>query len=187
MENLNTTTIETERLLLVPITMDYAEEIFKEFTPELTTYMLPKSPEKISETEDFIKGSMKKREQGRSYEIVVLDKMTKEFLGCGGISALDTEAPELGIWIKKSAFGKKLGREAVAGLVDRAQEKLKFKYLYYPVDKDNIPSRKVAESLGGVVQLDNNGQEVITIADTLDPNRKLNGVEYRIEYRIHKK
>lgn len=63
MENLNTTTIETERLLLVPITMDYAEEIFKEFTPELTTYMLPKSPEKISETEDFIKGSMKKREQ----------------------------------------------------------------------------------------------------------------------------
>lgn len=39
MENIATIIIETERLLLVPITMQYAEEIFKEFTPEITTYM----------------------------------------------------------------------------------------------------------------------------------------------------
>ncbi len=54
MENLATVTIETERLLLVPITMQYVEEIFKEFTPEITTYMFPKSTDNISETETFI-------------------------------------------------------------------------------------------------------------------------------------
>jgi len=58
MENLQNITIETERLLLVPITMQYADEIFKEFTPEITTYMFPKSAEDISETKTFIQSSI---------------------------------------------------------------------------------------------------------------------------------
>ena len=60
MENIANITIETERLLLVPITLHYAEEIFKEFTPEITTYMFPTSAENISETESFIQSSIEK-------------------------------------------------------------------------------------------------------------------------------
>jgi len=60
MENIANITIETERLLLVPITMQYAEEIFKEFTPEITTYMFPKAAETIAETKNFIQSSMEK-------------------------------------------------------------------------------------------------------------------------------
>lgn len=63
MENKGNITIETERLLLVPISMEYVQEIFKEFTPEITTYMFPKSPDAISETEKFIKDSIQKMEQ----------------------------------------------------------------------------------------------------------------------------
>ncbi|MBU1445703.1 hypothetical protein KKD70_00370 [Patescibacteria group bacterium] len=47
-------TIETKNLLLQSITLEYKDEIFKEFTPEITTYMFPKSPEKIEETIEFI-------------------------------------------------------------------------------------------------------------------------------------
>ncbi|MEI6118206.1 MAG: hypothetical protein WCP92_02965 [bacterium] len=43
-----------------------------------------------------------------------MDKNTKEFFGCVGLHIKDPIAPELGIRIKKSAFGKKIGREAVA-------------------------------------------------------------------------
>lgn len=50
--------IETERLLLVPITMQYAEEIFKEFNREITTYMSPKPAKDISETKAFIQHSI---------------------------------------------------------------------------------------------------------------------------------
>jgi hypothetical protein len=63
MENIKNIIIETERLLLIPITMEYAEEIFKEFTPEITTYMFPKSAENISETESFINHALEEMEQ----------------------------------------------------------------------------------------------------------------------------
>jgi len=78
---------------------------------------------------------------------VILDKNTQEFFGCVGLHIKNPVAPELGIRIKKSAFGKKIGREAVAGLTNRARENLDFEYLFYPVDRDNIGSRKIAESL----------------------------------------
>ena len=180
MENFNTLTIETERLLLVPISIQYAQEIFKEFTPEITTYMFPKSPKHITETEKSIQESIDKNTNWKNYQIAILDKITQEFLGCWGLHFKNPEAPELGIRIKKWAFGKKIGREAVAGLADRAQNNLEFKYLYYPVDKDNIPSRKIAESLWWIIERDADGEERVQTKDTLDPNRKLNGVEYKI-------
>lgn len=180
MNNFNTLTIETERLILVPIIMKYAEEIFKEFTPEITTYMFPQSPEHISETEKFIQESIDKNITWNNYQIVILDKITKEFLGCGGLHLKNTEAPELGIRIKKWAFWKKIGREAVAGLADRAQKNLEFEYLYYPVDKDNIPSRKIVEALWWIVVADADGKEITQIKDTFDPERKINIVEYKI-------
>jgi hypothetical protein len=48
--NLMDIMIDTERLLLKPITLIYAEDIFKEFTWEITKYMYPKPAEKIEET-----------------------------------------------------------------------------------------------------------------------------------------
>jgi hypothetical protein len=40
--NLLDITIETKRLLLKPISYNYVDEIFKEFTSEITKYMYPK-------------------------------------------------------------------------------------------------------------------------------------------------
>jgi [ribosomal protein S5]-alanine N-acetyltransferase len=180
MKNIHTITIETERLLLVPITMDYAKEIFKEFTPEITTYMFPKSAEHISETENFIQESINKMIAGNNYQAVILDKVSKEFLGCVGLHMKNTMKPELGIWIKKSAFGKQIGREAVAWVSDRAQKNLEFEYLFYPVDQKNIPSRKIAESLWWIVQTSEDGKELVHMKATLDANKILHSVEYRI-------
>jgi RimJ/RimL family protein N-acetyltransferase len=142
--------------------------------------MFPKSAENISETESFINHALEEMEQWIEYQIVIINKTTKEFIGCWWIHRIKSSIPELGIRIKKGAFGKKIGREAVAWLTDRAQENLDFEYLFYPVDKDNIPSRKIAESLWGIVQSDENGNEIVKIKNTLEPNKKLNSVEYRI-------
>ncbi len=172
--------IETERLLLVPITMQYAEEIFKEFNREITTYMSPKPAKDISETKAFIQHSIETMNAWINYQTVILDKITKEFLGCAWLHADNPKTPELGIWIKKSAFGKKIGREAIVGLTDRAQKNLDFEYLFYPVDKDNIPSRKIAESLWWILQKDIDGNDIVTNNQTIDPNSEIHWVEYRI-------
>ena len=143
--------VETERLLLVPVSDKYAQNMFTELTDEITEYMFFYSPKAIEEEYEFIKNSREKMEQGIDFAVTILDRTSKEFLGGAGIHRINTSTPELGIWTKKSAHGKKIGRESVAGLKKWADENINYEYLIYPADKNNIPSRKIAESLGGKV------------------------------------
>lgn len=52
-------TIETKNLCLKGITLDYKDNIFREFTAEITTHMFPNPAEKIEETIEFIETSIK--------------------------------------------------------------------------------------------------------------------------------
>lgn len=143
--------IITERLKIVPLSLEYAEPMFSEFTEEITTFMHPKSPDSPEDTISYIKSEIPKIENGDELPVVILKKDSGEFLGCGGIHKLKSDTPELGIWIKKSGHGHHFGREAVTGLKEWAEKHLSYEYLVYPVDKRNAPSRKIAESLGGIV------------------------------------
>lgn len=164
--------IQTDRLSLVPVSRDYAQDIYREFTKEITTFMYPKPADKIEETYKFIDESIVKNNAGKQLQIVILDKKSKEFLGCGGLHEIDTRTPELGIWIKKSAHGNRYGREAIAGLEKWAQENLDFDYIKYPADKRNISSRKIPESLGGVIAREYKQKNL--------SGNELDEVEYRI-------
>ncbi len=62
--NLLNVKISTKNLLIVPISVDYKEAIFKEFTKDITTYMYPRPAKNIKETEDFIKDSLKELKKG---------------------------------------------------------------------------------------------------------------------------
>lgn len=143
-------TIETQRLLLDPISRDNATDIFSEFTKDITTFMYPKPAENIEETYAFIDGAMEKNSRGEQLQMVIVDKVTGEFLGLAGLHDIQTRTPELGIWLKKTAHDFHYGREAITELVNWARANLNFDYLKYPVDKRNIPSRKIPESLGGI-------------------------------------
>lgn len=167
--------ITTERLLLVPLSLEYAEDLFAEFTDEITEYMYPKTPINIQETIDYITQAIPKMQKGTDMTRVILNKDTKEFLGAGGLHQLDTDTPEPGIWIKKSAHGNGYGKEAIAALKDWAEKNLKYSYLKYPVDKRNIGSRKIAESLGGIIE--DEYQKANMAGKMLD----------EVEYRIYKK
>lgn len=164
--------IETERLLLVPVSDLYIDDIFKHFTPEITWYMFPKPPENKGEALQFVKESEDKMRKGQGLFITVLDKETGEFLGGSGLHNLNTRIFEFGIWIKKEAHGKKYGSETVKGLKKWADKNFDFDYFIYPADEDNIPSRKIAESMGGVVH--RKYQQISKFG------RQLNLVEYKI-------
>ncbi len=180
MEYIKDVTIETERLLLVPTTQEHTEEIFKEFTDEVTRYMMPCTPKEISETKAWVDSVLRKRVEENELQMTILNKVTKEFLGSAWLHRIKKNIPELWIRVKLSAHGKKIWREAVAWLEARAQKNLEFDYIRYPVDRDNIWSRKIAESLGGIVDKDEQGKEKVTVIQSLDPKRLLNEVVYRI-------
>lgn len=147
--DIKTFKIETENLLLVPVSMDYVEEMFKEFTDEITKYMFPPTPKEIKETADFVTFSINKFLKSEDITVVVLKKDTGEYLGNSGLHKINTKTPELGVWIKKSAHGYGYGKEAVTGLKEWADGNIDYEYIKYPVAEENIASRKIPESLGG--------------------------------------
>ena len=167
--------ITTDRLKLVPLSEKYAQDIFKELTPEVTTYMFPRSPQKIEETLEYINSQISKIKSGEEMPVVILDKNSGEFLGGGGAHKLSTNTPELGIWIKKSAHGHKFGLEAVVGLKNWIEKNIQFEYIIYPVDRQNIASVKIAEFIGGIVE-----------KEYQKPNASGKMLDL-IEYRIYKK
>ncbi|MCG6134729.1 MAG: GNAT family N-acetyltransferase [Nostoc sp. LLA-1] len=151
MINLLNLEILTQRLLLRSISLQYQADIFREFTEEITTYTYPRVPKSISETELFINESLREMASGDNLIVVILKKDAQEFLGCSGIHNLNSKYPELGIWLKKSAHGNRYGLETITALKDWAERNLDYEYLIYPVDKANIPSRKITEKLGGQI------------------------------------
>lgn len=167
--------LETERLLLVPINHKYKEDIFREFTPEVAVFLFPQPSSDIQHTIEFIESSLQNIIKSEDLQLVALDKNTKEFLGCVGLHKLQDKVPELGLWFKRSTWGRGYGRESMMALKEWAKDNLICSQLKYPVAKDNLPSRKIAEILGGEIIREFVGKNM--------NGREMEEVEYRIKLK----
>jgi len=166
-------TIISDRVRLVPLSAQYSSVIFKEFTDEITRYMVPVTPSNIGEIDEFIHSSIKSMDSNVDLIFVILRIKSNEFLGVCGLHGKSTpDEPVLGIWLKKDAHGNHYGVESIKLLVEWARKNLIFRFLVYPCDKDNIPSRLIAEKLNGVIFRNN---EVKSMS-----GRILNEVAYKI-------
>ena len=169
--------IETDRLSLKLISLEYKDDIFREFSPEITIYMGPKPADSIQETIDFIDSSIKENSEGKTLQTVIVDKNTNEFLGCGGLHHIDSKTPELGIWIKKSAHSHGYGIEAMQALKNWADKNMEYEYIIYPVVDKNIASRRIPESMGGKIEREYDdvtglGQKVLMVEYRIYPPNK---------------
>lgn len=144
--------IETENLILQPIELKYSEIIFKEFTEDISLYMLPKPSDNIKGVEQFIESSIEGLLDGSNLQLVAISRETGEFIGCVGLHYLGSKDPELGLWIKKGAHGNAYGLEAITSLIGWARENIDFEYLRYPVDRRNHASRRIPERNGGEIK-----------------------------------
>ena len=150
--NFNSLIIQGERVALYSIDDRFSKEIFFEFNSDITRYMMPKPARNIEETLTFISDSKRLMSLKQEIILVIVSNTTGEFLGCCGFHGRGKySTPELGIWLKKSAHGHKYGMEAITTLAHWAAEQFVFEYAIYPVDKANVSSRNIAESLGGEV------------------------------------
>lgn len=167
-------TIEGKWLRLVAISDEFEQDIFQEFTSEITLYMFPSPAEDIEETRSFIVESRRSMQAGNNLQFAILSKKKGEFLGCCGLHGEGkVRTPELGIWLKKSAHGSGYGREAIQTLVNWSRNNIDFDYFIYPVDRKNIASSKIPESLGA---------EIVGECKVETPNGKiLDEVVYKID------
>jgi RimJ/RimL family protein N-acetyltransferase len=141
------------RIILKPVSMDNAPDIFKYFNKKVTKYMYPKAPEKIEDTIKYLKKAIRKNEQGKNYEVAIYYKWTDslEFIGGGGLHDINTKTPEFGVWIREEYQGCALGYDAIGALRDWADKHLDYEYIKYPVDRRNKPSIGIPEYLKGKI------------------------------------
>lgn len=150
--NFSAVTISGVRVKLVPISDQYAEVIYEEFTDEITRLMIPATPTHIGQIHDYIHASVKNMDQNTELTFAILKKDTSEFLGICALHGKNSpNTPTLGIWLKKTAHGNRFGQESIKLLTEWARQNIVFDYFEYPCDKDNIPSRLIAEKLNGTI------------------------------------
>jgi len=139
--------IKTDRLVLQPVDELYIDDINTCFTAEVTRYM-PFNPDgDRNDILAFVQESKKLLLKNTNLVMVVLD-YNNSFMGCCGIHNITEESVELGLWLKKSAQGLGLGTEIIVSLIEFLENNFTFQYIMYPVDQENIASRKIPEKLG---------------------------------------
>ena len=173
MPDLTTLILDSERLRLLPVSEAYTELIFREFTPEVATYMHPRPASERLETEAFVEAAKRANQEGSSLNMVITDRESGDFLGCVGLHKLADKRPEFGIWVKQSAHMHGYGREAIHVLKRWADQHIPYDYLIYPVDSRNVASRKIPESLGAAI--------ISQYDDTGGMGQDLTLIKYRIE------
>lgn len=168
--------IETKRLNLISVSDKYKDEILREFTPQITRYM-PYSPNgNEGEVQGFLDKAKLGLINGADFVFASIHKDSEVFLGCCGIHNITEDSIELGLWLKTDVHGQGFGTEIIEGLINFIEGNLKFNYLIYPVDKENLPSRRIPEKLGFSVF----GE----YKKAKDENTFLNIIEYRKYYNI---
>lgn len=140
-------TIKTDRLILKPVDETYIDDITKCFTAEITKYMSFNPTGDRSDIVNFVNASKESLSKNTDLVLAVLDTSEK-FVGCCGIHNITEDSVEFGLWLRKNSQGMGLGTEIISALIEFSENNFIFKYILYPVDEENIPSRKIPEKLG---------------------------------------
>lgn len=142
--------IESARLCLRPFTAEDADEVFAAITPGLTRYMAFEPPPSEQAFTAVWQAWLPTIAEGTDITFVIRRRDDGAFLGLAGLHRTMDAEPELGIWIDEAMHGQGYGREAVAAVWSWASGHLRCAAFRYPVAEQNAPSRRLAESLGGV-------------------------------------
>ena len=141
-------TLETQRLILRP-----PEE--KDFEPwtEMRSHAHAMrflggamSPEEVWRLATTMVGHWVWRGYGM---FSMVEKISGEWIGrCGPWYPHGWPEPEIGWAVKPEFQGRGYAKEAASACLDYAVDSLGWKYLAHFIDKDNVPSIKLAERLG---------------------------------------
>ena len=139
---------ESDRLIFRQFEPADATEIYPEVTARICQYLSfdpSPTPEAFQQIWGQWSGMMAR---GEELFLTMRERSSQEFAGVTGVKGLK-EAPELGIWIREGLHGQGFGLEAISSLMNWAARELGLAELDYRVDSENLPSRKIAERLGG--------------------------------------
>ncbi len=140
------TTIETDRLILRPITLDDAPHFYEYASDFQTIYYVFERHRDIEETKRRIANYFCKEPLGK-YGIVL--KEEGKLIGSIDLRLKDVSG-ELGYVLSKKYWGQGIVPEACSALLKLGFEKLHLPHIYATCLKENDRSRRVMEKIGMV-------------------------------------
>jgi len=145
-QDLSKVSIESERLVLKPISRNYGRDIFAGFDEQVTRFLVHEPNESLEQVDDFLAKSIQSAKDGTDLDLAITTK-DGEFLGIGSLHHVDSREPEIGLWLKTAAQGRGFGSELAFAIAEWAVDNLDLDHLQYRADAKNVRSWKIAEKL----------------------------------------
>ncbi|WP_243735156.1 GNAT family N-acetyltransferase [Paenibacillus turpanensis] len=140
--------LETDRVYLVPLTQEHAEEVYKHFSdPEITEFMDIEPCKDIEEAKEIVK--FHEKDLGCRWGL--FHKNTDKFIGTCGYHCLELgeiRKAEIGFDLVKQEWGKGLMRETVLVLLEYGFVEMSLDYIEATVEQANKRSQALLERLG---------------------------------------
>jgi len=143
--------IETERLLIRPITIDDKNEIFKYRRDKETNKYQGWIPETIEDVEVFIgKISAQINVPETWFQFAIIDKKTQRLVGDLGIHFIDSEnkQAEIGCTLNKDFQNQGFATESVKKVIDYLFNELHKHRIITSIDPANKKSIRLVERIG---------------------------------------
>ena len=144
--------ISTDRTTIRPFTPEDASEVFACISPEITRFMAWEPPSTADAFAEVWMNWPRVMEEGSELYFVARHREDGRCLGIIGVHALQSETPELGIWLRHDVHGKGFGYELIGAVATWVSLARPVRYFEYPVAEGNLASRRIAEAYGGRVK-----------------------------------
>ncbi|MCL1824192.1 MAG: GNAT family N-acetyltransferase [Oscillospiraceae bacterium] len=154
---MTTPTLETERIILRPLKITDANDIFRNWAsdPEVTKYMTYTTHETIETTTQWLKELENNIADENSYNWGFVYKNSNELFGSGGISYEEEHKMfSIGYNIMKKYWNMGLVTEAGRAMLDFVVNELNQTEFFGTHAKENPASGRVMEKLGFIYQKD---------------------------------
>jgi len=121
---------------------------------EISKYTTLPYPYKLNHAEEFIIESNKKILKKENYELGIELLKTRTIIGMMSLIDLDydNKNSEIGYWLGKKYWRKKLAKEAIKLILNYGFNELKLERIYARVMSPNISSAKLLESVGFIYE-----------------------------------
>ena len=144
-----------------PFDMKYLSDYYTGFDAEITKYQWPDPFESIDDAKELLQEFIDEMGRDETLFLSVLSD-TDEFLGSVEVHGLDEDCPELGVWIKKSEWGKGYAYQALKAALDIAKSKYGKNEFFYEADTQNVGSRKLLDKFKGEYDIEAQTAEALT-------------------------
>lgn len=174
---MKTPILETERLIIRPLAVTDAEEIFTNWTSdrEVTKFMTYTTHENVEVTKAWLADVETKTLSDTAYDWAFIRKCDNKIIGSGGIYYREDQGCfELGYNIMKACWHQGYTSEAAAGILKFAVETLGETKFFARHEKRNPNSGKVMEKVGFHYIGDSE-------SDSLDGSKHFENREYILE------